>query len=212
MKRALLVAALRLISGAAPRWTAAPCSASTQCIYFANHTSHLDAVVLWACLPPDLRGRTRPVAAKDYWDRSALRRHLAHEVFNAVLIDRTKVSAHNNPIERMLAAMGEKFSLIIFPEGSRGAGNAVGPFKSGLYHLAREKPDLSFVPVFIENLNRILPKGEFLPVPLLSSIIFGAPLPLKPEESKPAFLERAHRAVCALNPNHDVRDSHETSD
>jgi 1-acyl-sn-glycerol-3-phosphate acyltransferase len=200
VRRAFLVGVVRAISGAQARWTAPPVL-SGQCVYFANHTSHLDAVVLWACLPEELRNKTRPVAAKDYWDKSRLRRYLAHEIFNAVLIDRTKVTVQNNPVTLMTEAMADLFSLIIFPEGSRGAGEEVGAFKSGLYHLAQHKPDAAFIPVYIENLNRILPKGEFLPVPLLSSITFGAPLPGIPDEPKPLFLERARNAVCALKPN-----------
>jgi 1-acyl-sn-glycerol-3-phosphate acyltransferase len=196
MKRGALVFLIRAISGAQSRWLAQP--SARQSIYFANHTSHLDAVVLWASLPPELRDRTRPVAALDYWEKTSLRRWLAREIFRAVLIDRTKVTAQNNPIQRMIEAMGSDDSLILFPEGSRGAGEEVGPFKSGLFHLAQDKPEAALVPVYIENLNRILPKGEFLPVPLLSSITFGAPLDRLENESKAAFLERARDAVRGL--------------
>ena len=200
MRRSLLVAIVRAVTGANARWAAPPVS-GRQCIYFANHTSHLDAVVVWASLPSDLRDRTRPVAAKDYWDKSRPRRYLAAQVFNAVLIDRTKVTVQNNPVTLMTEAMGEQFSLIIFPEGSRGAGDEVGTFKSGLFHLAQHRPEAALVPVFLENLNRVLPKGEFLPVPLLSTITFGAPLPTVPDEPKPAFLERARQALLNLRPS-----------
>jgi 1-acyl-sn-glycerol-3-phosphate acyltransferase len=178
----------------------APPPAARQSIYFANHSSHLDTVVLWASLPSDLREKTRPVAARDYWEKTALRRRLANEVFHAVLIDRTKVTAQNNPIQTMTEAMGDRYSLIIFPEGTRGEGDEVGAFKGGLYHLAQDKPEAALVPVYMENLNRILPKGEFLPVPLLSSITFGAPLPNVENETKSAFLERARKALCDLKP------------
>jgi 1-acyl-sn-glycerol-3-phosphate acyltransferase len=207
MRHTFVVACIRAVSGATARWFASPASPSTQSIYYANHTSHLDAVVLWASLPPELRARTRPVAARDYWEATRLRRYLATEIFNAVLIDRTKVTVHNNPIARMIEAMSSQYSLILFPEGSRGAGDEVGPFKSGLFHLAKEKPDAVFIPVFIDNLNRILPKGEFLPVPLLSSISFGPPLARVPNESKTDFLDRARQAVCNLNPNGESRES-----
>jgi 1-acyl-sn-glycerol-3-phosphate acyltransferase len=101
----------------------------------------------------------------------------------------------------MIEAMGDNYSLIIFPEGRRNQGDQVEDFKSGLFHLAKEKPEAALVPVYIDNLNRILPKGEFLPLPLLSSITFGRPLPVVPNESKADFLERARKAVCDLNPN-----------
>jgi 1-acyl-sn-glycerol-3-phosphate acyltransferase len=201
MRRTILVACIRALTGATSRWLAPPPDTARQCIYFANHTSNLDAVVLWASLPAELRHKSRPVAARDYWEASTLRRYLASHVFHAVLIDRTKVTVQNNPIKRMLEAMGNAYSLIIFPEGGRSLDEHVRPFKSGLFHLAQHKPDAALIPVYIDNLNRILPKGEFLPVPLLSSISFGEPLPPMPNEPKAAFLERARQAVCDLNPN-----------
>ncbi len=197
MSGALLVVMIKLISGANVRWVGCQPEAR-QRIYFANHTSHLDAVVLWASLPADLRKRVRPVAARDYWAASKLRQHLATNVFHAVLIDRTKVTVKNNPIELMAEEMGEEFSLIIFPEGGRGSGEEIGAFKSGLYHLARQKPKAELIPVHIDNLNRILPKGEFLPVPMLSCISFGIPMSITATETKAAFLNRARDAVCNL--------------
>jgi len=192
-----IVALARLISGANVRWIG--CAPDTrQRIYFANHTSNLDTVVLWAALPPESRALTRPVAARDYWTAGRLRRYLATKVFNAVLIERKKVTAHDNPVEQMLGALEEKCSLIIFPEGGRQPGPDTAPFKSGLYHLARKKPDIEFIPVLIDNLNRILPKGEVLPVPVLSCISFGAAIRLTGQETKIAFLERTRQALDQL--------------
>jgi 1-acyl-sn-glycerol-3-phosphate acyltransferase len=205
MRRAFLVSCIRGITGATSRWVEG-CTAK-QCIYFANHTSHLDAIVLWAALPHDLRERTRPAAARDYWEATRLRRYLAERVFHAILIDRTKVTVQNNPIKKMIEEMGDHYSLIIFPEGRRNPGEEIDGFKSGLFHLAKEKPEAALVPVYIDNLNRILPKGEFLPVPLLSSITFGRPLPTVPNEPKAQFLERARKAVCNLNPNTEHRET-----
>jgi 1-acyl-sn-glycerol-3-phosphate acyltransferase len=74
----------------------------------------------------------------------------------------------------------------------------VGEFKSGLYYLAKKRPDLELIPVYIDNMNRILPRGEFLPVPLLSSITFGPPMWLEAGETKNEFLERARKAVLKL--------------
>jgi 1-acyl-sn-glycerol-3-phosphate acyltransferase len=85
--------------------------------------------------------------------------------------------------------------LIIFPEGTRGNGDGVGPFKSGLYHLCRVRPDIELVPVFLQDMHRILPKGATVPVPVIGSITFGQPIRWKPGEDKNAFLERARRAL-----------------
>jgi 1-acyl-sn-glycerol-3-phosphate acyltransferase len=198
MMDALLAATARFISGATARW--AGCVPDVrQRIYFANHTSNLDALVVWASLPPHVRALTRPVAARDYWSKGRLRPYLANQVLHAVLIERKRPTAHNNPLADMLDALGNRYSLIIFPEGGRQAGTEMAPFKGGLFHLAKDRPDVEFIPVLIENMNRILPKGEFLPVPLLGSVSFGAPMKLEPGEEKTVFLKRAQTAVQSLN-------------
>jgi len=197
MTAELIVTLVRLISGANVRWNG--CLPETrQRIYFANHTSHLDAAVLWSALPPEVRTFTRPVAARDYWVASKLRLYLATKVFNAVLVEREKISAHDNPIDHLLEALGQTHSLIMFPEGGRNLSGEIGAFKSGIYHLAKRRPDIELVPVLIDNLNRVLPKGEVLPVPLLSGISFGTPLHLLENESKQDFLQRARMAVIRL--------------
>jgi 1-acyl-sn-glycerol-3-phosphate acyltransferase len=192
----LLALIARLLSGASVRWI--DCQPDTcQRVYFANHTSHLDAVVLWSALPLNVRAVTRPVAAKDYWERGRIRRYMA-SLFNAILIDRREIKIHQSPVDLMLREIADKYSLIVFPEGSRSTGEEIGEFKSGLYYLCKKRPDLELIPVHIENLNRILPRGEFFPVPLLSCITFGAPMWLEAGEPKVAFLERAREAVRKL--------------
>lgn len=197
MTNLLLTASVRLLCGTQARWQGCAPDPRPR-IYFANHTSNLDALVIWAALPPALRALTRPVAARDYWQRGPLRRYLAHHVFHAVLIERRKPTVHDNPLEDMLAAMGDRHSLIIFPEGGRCPGPEPSPFKSGLHHLARRRPDVELVPVYLENLNRVLPKGEFLPVPMLCSLTVGQPLERRDGEAKADFLERARLAVWNL--------------
>ncbi|HYA78789.1 MAG TPA: lysophospholipid acyltransferase family protein [Candidatus Bathyarchaeia archaeon] len=203
----LLAAVARGISGVQVQW--AGCEPDErQRIYFANHSSHLDFVVLWSALPSEIRARTRPIAAKDYWEATPVRRYLAQNVFHAVFLDRGTTSkskdsdeAHfvgRHLIEEVSDALGTEHSLILFPEGTRGTGEKVGPFRSGLYHLALRRPDVELVPAYLENLNRILPKGEFLPVPMLSLLTFGKPLHIEQDEPKDAFLERAHEAVASL--------------
>jgi 1-acyl-sn-glycerol-3-phosphate acyltransferase len=186
----------KLVSGFSVRWIGAEPD-TCQRVYFANHTSHLDAVVLWAALPGSLRQLTRPVAAQDYWGQTPMRRFLANS-FNAILIDRKQIKVHQSPVELMLREIGNTYSLIVFPEGSRAVDGEMGEFKSGLYYLAKKRPDLELIPVYMDNMNRILPRGEFVPVPLLSSISIGAPIFLEPKESKQDFLNRAMRSVRAL--------------
>ena len=193
----VLAAIARLLSGASARWV--DCEPDTcQRIYFANHTSHLDALVIWSALPHRVRSLTRPVAAKDYWQRGWIRPYLAKNVFHALLIDRENIKVHNSPVRMLLRAIGTTYSLIIFPEGGRSPDGEIRPFKSGLYYLCKKRPDLEAVPVYLDNMNRVLPRGEVLPVPLLSCITFGPPLFLEAGESKQSFLQRAREAVLAL--------------
>ena len=192
-----LAALARLLSGASVRWIASQPD-TCQRVYFANHTSHLDALLIWSALPQAVRELTRPVAAKDYWSRGFVRRWLAEEVFDALLIDRTDIKVSQSPVDLMIREIGTTRSLIVFPEGSRSVSGEMGEFKSGLYYLAKKRPDIELVPVHIDNLNRILPRGEFLPVPLLSCISFGPPMWLEQGEAKADFLVRARRAVQAL--------------
>jgi 1-acyl-sn-glycerol-3-phosphate acyltransferase len=197
MAARLLALLTRLITGVQARWVAgAPSTA--QRVYFANHTSHLDTLVIWASLPPLLRERTRPVAAADYWDRPGLRRWLATQVLHALLVERAAGCGSREALRRIDEALAAGDSLILFPEGTRGDGATIGALKPGLYFVARQRPEVELVPVFLQNLSRILPKGEVLPVPLLGSATFGAPLALGPGEDRSRFLQRARDALINL--------------
>lgn len=192
-----LALGVRLLTGARAHWRGCVPEVR-QRIYFANHSSNLDALVLWAVLPPAVRQLTRPVAARDYWTAGPIRQYLAARVFHAVLIERRKPTVSDNPLTQMIEALGTTHSLILFPEGGRFTGPDPQPFKGGLHHLARQRPDVELIPAYLENLNRILPKGELLPVPMLGGVTFGAPLAWIEGETKEAFLSRARQAVMSL--------------
>lgn len=198
-----LASMCRVISGATVEWHCDP-SATRQRIYFGNHSSHLDFITIWSALPPRLRQHARPVAGRDYWEHGALRRYLSRDIFNAVLIDRTNGKSENPSaaaraaVARMAAEMGQQHSLIVFPEGTRSLNGEIGAFRSGLYHLSRARPDAELIPVYLENLNRILPKGEALPVPMLSRVTFGRPLIRQDGENKDEFLNRMRDALLQL--------------
>jgi 1-acyl-sn-glycerol-3-phosphate acyltransferase len=189
-----------LLTGMRAIWRERPDAAGPR-VYFANHRSHIDFVLVWAVLPEAERGRTRAVAAADYWTRGALRRFFGKEVFRAVLIEREREKRTRDPIADMADALDEGASLIIFPEGTRNTTEAaLLPLKSGIFHLARARPRTPFLPVWIDDLARVMPKGERVPVPLLCTVTFGAALKLKPGEEKDAFLARAREALIALSP------------
>jgi 1-acyl-sn-glycerol-3-phosphate acyltransferase len=200
---AVFASLARLVCGATVEWRCDP-NAAAQRIYFANHSSHLDFVVIWSALPGRVRAFARPVAGIDYWHHGAARRFLADRVFHAVLVDRAHPGAEHTAeaarltIERMAREMGTGHALIVFPEGTRSTDGEVKPFKSGLYHLSRLRADAELIPVHLENLNRILPKGETLPVPMLSRLVFGPPFQAAGADSKTEFLTKARAALLDL--------------
>jgi 1-acyl-sn-glycerol-3-phosphate acyltransferase len=175
-----------------------------QRVYFANHASNGDFILIWTVLPPALRRRTRPVAGLDYWLATPLRRFIGEKVFNAVLIDRRPEMRTEDPVEQMARALDEGASLILFPEGKRNQTDApLLPFRSGLYNLSVRRPEVDLVPVWIENLNHVMPKGKVVPIPLLCTVTFGAPIRVEPDEERLAFLERAAAALLALRPDRE---------
>ena len=194
----LLVFIARLITGAQGHWRGCPPEA-LQRIYFANHQSHFDWVLIWAALPHELRSLTRPIAAKDYWTSSPLKRWITREVFNAVYVNRTRTD-DQDPLEPLVQALAAGDSLVIFPEGTRSNKGEPQAFKSGLFHLAEQFPQVQLVPVWISNVQRVMPKGEVVPVPILCTVTFGTPMRLDAGEDKRAFLERARDAVLAQRP------------
>ncbi len=192
----LLLGFVRLLTGAQARWHGCPPKAE-QRIYFANHQSHADLVLIWAALPTELRSITRPIAAKDYWTASRFKRWITSAVFNAVYVERER-KGDEDPLAPLIAALESGDSLILFPEGTRGHAEDPQPFKSGLYNLARRFPDVVLVPAWIHNVQRVMPKGEVVPVPVLCSVTFGTPLKLGADEPRADFLARARAAVMAL--------------
>ena len=204
----VLATIARLITGAQGHWYGAPPKAE-QRIYFANHQSHFDWVLIWAALPRDLRTMTRPIAARDYWTSSPLKHWITREIFNAVYVSRTRPQGGSasgtddeDPLEPLMEALRNGDSLVIFPEGTRGNKVDPAPFKAGLFHLAEAFPEVQLIPAWIDNVQRVMPKGEVVPVPILCSVTFGKPLTLFPGEDKRAFLGRARNAVMALRSVH----------
>ena len=195
---AAVAAFARLLTGVRGEWRGGAPDLRRR-IYYANHRSHADFVLIWTVLPLPIRQQTRPVAGADYWLKGPVRTFFGKRVFRAVLIDRNRENRESDPIAAMAAALDEKHSLILFPEGTRNTTDELLlPFKSGLYHLAKARPDVELVPVWIENLNRVMPKGEYVPIPLLCTVTLGAPIVLGAGEDKAAFLHRSRDALLAL--------------
>jgi 1-acyl-sn-glycerol-3-phosphate acyltransferase len=198
---------IRLISGVSVRWIQEP--DPRPAVYVANHTSHLDFVVLWSALPRAVREHACPVGAADYW-RGGIRGFMANEVFQAILVERNGAQDVRGPSDEgrstqaraalrpLLETLDEGNSLVLFPEGTRGNGIDLSPFRSGLYWLCKARPAVRIVPAYIENMSRMLPKGEFLPIPLVCKLTFGREFGLVDGEGKDAFLGRARNVLGGL--------------
>jgi 1-acyl-sn-glycerol-3-phosphate acyltransferase len=149
---------------------------------------------------------TRPIAARDYWTATPLKHWITREIFNAVYVSRHRPEAGSSsiredsedPLEPLMEALRNGDSLVIFPEGTRGHSGEPAPFKSGLYALAQAFPEVQLIPAWIDNVQRVMPKGEVVPVPILCTVVFGAPVALQLGEERRAFLDRAREAVVAL--------------
>ena len=175
-----------------------------QRVYFANHTSNADLPLIWTVLPPAMRRRTRPVAAADYWLKNGVRAFFGRDVFRGVLVDRRPEARAegDDPMATIRAALDAGDSLIIFPEGRRNESRKkLLPFRAGLYNMALSHPKVELIPVWIENLNKVMPRGEIVPIPLICTVAFGRPMEAVPDEDKDAFLARARQALL------DVRKS-----
>ena len=172
-------------------------------IYYFNHTSHADSVLLWAALPKVQRRKLRFVAAKDYWDTSALRRYVAERCFRAIFLERQPKTKEERQqqVSELVSQVGPSESILLSPEGTRGDGHQLAPFKSGIYYLCQAQPDFELVPVYLENLHRLLPKGAFVPRPVPCRVIFGEPFSLQEGESRVEFLERARARLLELERN-----------
>lgn len=192
----LLIGFAKALTGARCIWKG--CNPEPkQRIYYANHTSHADFVLIWAALPPKLRNNTRPVAAADYWSKTKLHRFMIHKMFKGVLVDRVR-KEDSNPLEPMLAALNKGDSLIIFPEGTRNKEDELLPFKSGIYNLAIAYPNVEIVPIWLDNLKRVMPKGHLIPLPVLCTLTIGEPLKIEENESRQEFLDRARTTLISL--------------
>jgi hypothetical protein len=194
---ALITGGTQLLTGVRARW--AGCGPShTQRIYYANHTSHMDFLLLWSALPASLRAKTRPVAAEDYWTRGVIRLYIGKQVFRSIFVERGWSDRSVNPIAPMIDALDRGDSLILFPEGTRGTGDNLLPFKSGIFHVAQERPDVDLVPVWVDNSYRVMPKGALLPIPFLCRVTFGAPLHIEAGEPRAEFLDRLRHHLLEL--------------
>jgi len=144
-------------------------------ILVANHSSHLDTASLLNLFPMRQLSKLRPVAAADYFERNKFVSAVSKICFNILPIARKGLTPETNPMPKMEAVLRAGNVLIIFPEGTRGSGEALSHFHSGVAHLIERCPDVPVVPAYLVNMGRSLPKGEWIPVPFFCEVRVGEP-------------------------------------
>lgn len=154
-----------------------------QFIIVANHNSHLDTLTLLASLPGKIILNVKPVAAQDHFGKTKLKEKLSNYFINTLLIQRKrdKDNIENDPIHKMIKALDEGFSLIIFPEGTRGEPEVQQPIKPGIGYILSQRPTVKYVPAFMKGMGKAMPKNDNLIVPHSSFLIYGEPTQAKSE-------------------------------
>jgi 1-acyl-sn-glycerol-3-phosphate acyltransferase len=143
-----------------------------QVVIVANHNSHLDTMTLLASIPSSMLPKVKPVAATDYFGNTPLKAKLSNYFINTVLISRSEGS---NAIRQMKKALDDGFSLILYPEGSRGNPDEEQILKPGVALLLSLCPHVKYVPAYMTGTGKAMPKGDGLLIPYESSLIYGKP-------------------------------------
>jgi len=146
-----------------------------QFILIANHNSHMDTMAIMSSMPSRYIHLVHPVAAEDFFGGSRFKEILMRYMVNATLIPRKRANTEEDidPIEVMSNLLRKGRSIIIYPEGSRGAPGIMTDFKKGVGYLVKQNPTVDVIPVYLDGLHKILPKGKNLILPYNCRIIFG---------------------------------------
>lgn len=169
------------------------------CIVVANHNSHLDAPLLMTMFPIRRIAHTHPVAAADYFGKTAWRRTIVMIGMNAMGIERT-AGPGRDVLQPTIEALTAGESLIFFPEGSRGEPGVVGAFKPGIGKIVKSVPGVLVLPVFLAGAERSLPRGVSVPLPLGIDVTIGKPRAYSPLLDARAIAEMIRADVLALAP------------
>lgn len=166
-------------------------------IIVANHNSHVDTVALTSLFPSRVVGKVRPVAAADYFLRNRVLSWFSRRCLGILPFDRHGLGDGGDPLAGCVAALDRGEILILFPEGSRGEPERLQRFKKGICHLARRRPSVPIVPVYLHGCGRVLPKGAVLPVPLRCTAFVGTPVAIRTEDTT-RFVDELEAAMTRL--------------
>lgn len=145
-------------------------------IIVANHNSHLDTLVLINLFNLPYLHKIHPVAAADYFLRNKFLAWFSTKIIGIIPIARGKASREYDPLKGCCDALDAGNIIIIFPEGTRGEPEKIESFKKGVAYLVERRPHIPVIPVFMHGLGKVLPKGDFIPVPFFCDIFVGNPI------------------------------------
>ena len=145
-------------------------------IIAANHNSHLDTLTLMSLWPVGRVHRVRPIAAADYFLKTAKLAWFSLNIMNIIPIDRERKDRTVDPLAAPLEALQREEILLLFPEGSRGEPEQRAEFKRGVAFLAKARPEVPVHPVYMHGLGKALPKGSFFLVPFNCDVMAGEAL------------------------------------
>ncbi len=157
-----------------------------QFIIVANHNSHLDTMTILASLPSKIIHKVKPVAAADHFGKTKLKEKLTNFFVNTLLIQRKrdKENPENDPINKMIKTLDDGYSLLIFPEGTRGEPEISQPLKPGVALVLSSRPKVKYVPAYMKGMGKAMPKSDNLILPYNSTLIYGEPTSIENVESE----------------------------
>jgi 1-acyl-sn-glycerol-3-phosphate acyltransferase len=165
-------------------------------VFVANHSSHLDAPLILCSLPKRWRERTAVGAAADYFFDVWWRAAGTAMIFNAFPVERSGGKRLSETPWRLL---GEGWSIVVFPEGTRSDDGWVGRFRPGAARLCLGA-GVPAMPVAIRGSYAAMPRGRGWPRPgrYPISVRYGPAIHPDREESSRDFMERLSDGVAAL--------------
>lgn len=163
-----------------------------------NHNSHVDVLIMLAAFKRRALPLVSPVGAADYFAANRALAFIAYRILGVVPLDRT--DRRGDPLAAARAALEAGRILIVFPEGTRGRPEELGPLKGGITRLARDT-GAPIVPAYLQGAGRILPKGTRIPVPFTSTLLIGRPIaPSADRGATMAAIAEAYRTLAAAAP------------
>ncbi|EGK12430.1 lysophospholipid acyltransferase family protein [Kroppenstedtia eburnea] len=165
-------------------------------ILVANHNSHLDTLVMMTLFPLRMLNRIRPVAAADYFLKNRWLAWFSLNIMHIIPLRRKGGQKNRDLFQGITTALAQGDLVILYPEGSRGEPERLQKYKSGIYHLARECPDVPIYPIFMHGLGKALPKGDPILVPFFCDVFVGEPF--RWQEDRQAFMEELNLRMAEL--------------